>query len=156
MFDIRPFAPSDLSGALDVWLAANRNGHPKYTERHLALELSRVRDVYLPAAETTVALRSGRIVGFMALLGHQLAGLFVAPDCQKQGLGRMFVEHAIARTGDLELDVFADNRPARQLYDSFGFALADDYIDTATGHRVLRLTRLTSLTSLTSLTRTYA
>lgn len=141
-FEIRPYAASDTSAVLDIWLAANRHGEPALSDSYLLRERMQVRDIYLPAAKITVATNAGRIAGFSALLGHQLGGLFIAPGDQRQGLGQRLLDDAIAKAGDLEVDVFADNSAARSLYERNGFELACDYIHTATHLKVLRLTRL--------------
>lgn len=68
------------------------------------------------------------------LLNH----IYVSPDRQGQGLGRMLLAEGIARTiactgraaGEcgICLDVFADNFPARRWYDSIGFATVGELV----------------------------
>lgn len=141
-FALRPFVATDLQAVLDIWMAAMRLGRPRFDDRFLSRELARVCDTYLPVSETTVATFDGEIIGFTSLLGHQLAGLFVTPTNQGRGLGQILLSYAIAKVGDLEVDVFAANHVARRLYERNGFLPAGEYAHPETGLLVLRLTRL--------------
>ena len=58
-----------------------------------------------------------------------LEDLFVREEARGQGLGRALVGHSVERArargcGRIELDTTEDNRPAIQLYESFGFSAA--------------------------------
>ncbi|WP_395449628.1 GNAT family N-acetyltransferase [Aminobacter sp. UC22_36] len=55
----------------------------------------------IEAGQVHVAERSGAVVGFCVVLPRldgdvELDGLFVEPDCWKQGIGRLLVAHAEA------------------------------------------------------------
>lgn len=52
--------------------------------------------------------------------------LYVAHDCQRQGLGRLMLVHAIERASDLQLEnllafIFGHNEPSLRLFRSHGF-----------------------------------
>ncbi|MFI6996827.1 GNAT family N-acetyltransferase [Nocardia sp. NPDC050175] len=49
-----------------------------------------------------------------------MGGLFVAPEAQGRGIGRLLVEHAVAMHGDLPLEVYERNTSARAVYDRLG------------------------------------
>ena len=64
---------------------------------------------------TVVAERDGEVVGFYSLAcadaAWQLDDLWVAPNCMRQGIGRMLMEHALeaaTRAGARSLAVDAD------------------------------------------------
>jgi ribosomal protein S18 acetylase RimI-like enzyme len=81
-----------------------------------------------------VARSGGRLAGSYHLLPNfsgraahiANAGYMVHPDCRRQGVGRMLVEHSIAEARRLGFDalmfnlVFESN-PARRLYEQLGF-----------------------------------
>lgn len=85
--------------------------------------------IHLPPAQVAngqvlVAELDGRAVGFAAVVGGELDGLFVEPELWGQGIGRMLVDaatHAARRKG-LALTVVA-NPTARQFYERCGFSL---------------------------------
>ena len=137
---IRPYVDDDLKSVLHIWRAANAVAHPFLGKDFLNTEHENVRDVYLPASETWVAVVDGRVVGFVSLLGFQVGGLFLAPAWHGRRIGKALMDKAVAERGTLELDVFAANVIGRRFYDRYGFVDADDYIHPPTGQRVLRLT----------------
>ncbi|HRL23414.1 MAG TPA: GNAT family N-acetyltransferase, partial [Brevundimonas diminuta] len=80
-----------------------------------------IESQYLPSAETWVACRGGRPVGFISLLDSFIGGLFVAPDQQGHGIGRALVAHALSLKGTLMLEVYTDNDQAMRFYEALGF-----------------------------------
>ena len=85
--------------------------------------------IHLPPAQVSngqvlVAELDGRAVGFAAVVGGELDGLFVEPELWGQGIGRMLVDAATdaARRKGLALTVVA-NPTARQFYERCGFSL---------------------------------
>ena len=87
------------------------------------------------SVETTFALvaATGELLGFGQILrrpwGFHLARLMVSPSRRGQGLGRSLCLQLIERAratgepGVLTLNVYADNAPARALYEGLGFEL---------------------------------
>lgn len=119
---IRALADGDRDRVLEIWLAASRVGHPFLDDATLQRQQVLVRDHYLPLAETWVAGdRDGRIVGFIGLLDRLIGGLFVDPSCHRTGVGRALVAHAASLKGELAVEVYLANAPARAFYARLGF-----------------------------------
>lgn len=85
--------------------------------------------IHLPHAQIAngqviVAEMGGAVVGFAAVVGGELDGLFVEPDFWGMGVGRALVEAAAheARKRGLSLTVIA-NPAARRFYESCGFTV---------------------------------
>jgi GNAT superfamily N-acetyltransferase len=104
-------------------------------QRRASVELPEYRDqlllnpdaIHLPPAQiandqVTIAELDGDVVGFAALVGGELDGLFVEPDLWGRGIGRALVDAAAheARSKGLTLTVIANPR-ARGFYESCGF-----------------------------------
>ena len=140
---IRPYRDTDLSQLLDVWYSASLVGHPFLDQMFFERERGRIREAYLPAAETWVFERDDTVVGFVALIGDEVGGLFVAPNYHGQGIGRALMDHARTTREVLELNVFKENRVGRAFYERYGFQLVDEHVHEETGCKELRL-RLTS------------
>jgi putative acetyltransferase len=98
-----------------------------------------IAEQFLPLAETSVFERDGVVVGFIALLGSEVGGIFVAPQYHGQGIGRALMDWARGRRDHLELDVFEANASGRAFYAAYGFGVVGERVDEATGQRVLRL-----------------
>lgn len=138
---LRRYAPADCDAALAIWSEASRIAHPFVEGEGAGERLRRVRDIYLPEAETWVAEEDGEVVGFIGLLGSEIGGLFVAPGRQGGGLGRRLVRHAADIKGDLILEVFERNAAARAFYGRLGFVEDGRRDDPETGHALVRMTR---------------
>lgn len=106
-------------------------------QAHASLELPEYRDqlladpgaIHLPPAQIAngqviVAEYRGQIVGFAAVVGGALDGLFVEPDLWGRGIGRALIDAATkeARRKGLALSVIA-KPSARRFYESCGFAV---------------------------------
>ena len=85
-----------------------------------------------PRRSYVVAERADAVVGYGGVdLGGEVADVMtmaVAPEAQGAGLGRQLLEELVARAhadhaAYLMLEVRADNRAARNLYESRGFEL---------------------------------
>ena len=124
---LRPYTPADLDACTAIWRAASNAGHPFLSREDLKADEALVREVYFPRAAITLACDGGAPVGFVAMIGAFIGGLFVAPDQHRRGIGRMLVE-AVAHThGPLMVEVYEANSGARQFYRALGFS--------ETGHR---------------------
>jgi 8-oxo-dGTP pyrophosphatase MutT (NUDIX family) len=119
---LRPYeAARDLDRCLTIWRAASEAGHPFLDAATLDADAIVVRDTYMPAAEITVAERDGAVIGFIALLGDVVGGLFVDPTAHRSGAGRALIGDALRRKGRLEVEVYEANPGARTFYAACGF-----------------------------------
>jgi len=112
--------------------------------RHLiflaAPPLEQTRAWILPHIERThpffVAIEGERVLGWCDVTPHEregflhrgMVGMGVHPDFRRQGIGARLLQAALAHAQALgleriELEVFASNLPAIQLYQSFGFVI---------------------------------
>ena len=139
---LRPYSPDDADACMDVWSRASRLAHPFIPGEGEGERARITREDYLPNAEIWVAAgEGGRVLGFVALLGDELGGLFVDPRVQGEGLGRRLVEHAASLRGALYLEVFEENTRARGFYAAMGFRETGRRVDEQTGHVLLRAER---------------
>jgi putative acetyltransferase len=119
---IRPFdAATDLKRLSNIWFEASMKAHPFIGERRLIEQRGLIEGEYLPKAETSVACLDGEAVGFISLLGSFIGGIFVAPDRQGFGIGRKLIADALARKGELSLEVYTENEQAVRFYKQLGF-----------------------------------
>ncbi len=139
MSRIRPSKPSDIDRILVVWEDASRAGHPFLTDDFLSAEREKVRDVYMPAADTWVCDMDDQVLGFVSLIGHEVGALFVHPSRHRQGIGRALLETVNDLHPNLEVDVFKENAMARAFYHRCGFVLRSERTDAETGRMMLRL-----------------
>ena len=72
------------------------------------------------------ALRGQRIVGFIAFREGWIDQLYILPDAQGLGLGRMLLDRAKAEWPILKLWTFQANSRARAFYEAAGFEAIDE------------------------------
>lgn len=136
---IRQYDPGDENAVIAVWEKASRLAHPFLSKAFLAEERQAIRWEHLPMAETWVWESSGRVVGFLSLVGDEIGAIFVDPDFQRSGIGRALVDHARARRATLEVEVFRKNSVGRAFYAKYGFEPMLHRVHEPTGQELIRL-----------------
>lgn len=102
-------------------------------------EKKNIQELYLPNADTWVVEENHQVVGFIALIGNEIGGLFLQPNYHGKKLGKLMVDKAQELHGDLEVEVFERNSIGHKFYAQYGFKLLEEKIHEQTGERVLRL-----------------
>ncbi len=119
---IRAYRPeTDMKILSDIWLQASLRAHAFIGEQRLREQQILIETRYLPDAETWVACRDGRAVGFISLIDSFIGALFIAADQQGHGIGRALTAHALALKGQLTLEVYTANTQAMHFYEALGF-----------------------------------
>lgn len=119
---IRAYRPeTDMKILSDIWLQASLRAHAFIGEQRLREQQILIETRYLPDAETWVACRDGRAVGFISLIDSFIGALFIAPDQQGHGIGRALTTHTLALKGQLTLEVYTANTQAMHFYEALGF-----------------------------------
>ena len=136
---IRKYEEKDLSQLLDAWYSASQVAHPFLDEGFFEQERRNIADLYLPNAETWVFELNGIVVGFIALIGNEVGGIFVDSKFHRKGIGRALMDHAKSIRDVLELDVFKDNRVGRKFYEKYGFSEVNEHLHEESGFMELRL-----------------
>ena len=122
--EIRRAVPADRDALLDIWLRSVRTTHDFLSEEDIQAFLPVVRDVALPNLELWVlSANSGAAMGFLGMDGSKIEALFLAPEFLRQGGGRLLVEHARRRKGELTVDVNEQNSNACRFYEACGFVV---------------------------------
>lgn len=137
---IRPYdSRSDDDAIVQIFLDASREAHSFLGEAFITKAAQDVRTLYLPNANTHVLTQDGAIRGFIALVGKEVGGFFMDPPHRGHGHGRAMMDDALAREGQLELDVFARNAIGRRFYSRYGFVEIGARHDPHFDQQVLRL-----------------
>lgn len=137
---IRSYESGDKSAVISIWRDASALAHPFLTAEQLDQAATMIRDQFLDIAETYIAEHDGQPIGFVALMGNVVGGLFLLPHYHGQGIGRALMDKAVAAQGALQLEVFTDNPVGRRFYQSYGFVEGAEKVDPFFGHKVLELT----------------
>jgi putative acetyltransferase len=139
---LRTYKHADFDDLVTSWRAASVVAHPFLSPEFLDAEVTSIRDVYLPAAETWVAVdeeKDDKVIGFLALIGNEVGAIFVHPAYWKKGIGRALMNKAVELRKRLTVEVFAENEIGRAFYAKFGFETKGKSLHKETGQAVLQL-----------------
>lgn len=136
---LRNYSDTDLAAVLSSWKNTQKIAHPFLSEDFQAQELINIQELYLPNADTWVVEEDHVVVGFIALIGNEIGGLFLQPTHHGKKLGKLMIDKAQALHGNLVVDVFEKNAVGRTFYNKYGFKQVGEKIHEPTGEKVLRL-----------------
>lgn len=136
---IRKYTNTDETAVVNAWYKANRLAHPFLSLDFLEDQRTAMKEMYLPNAETWVIEVDQKVVGFIALIGSEIGGLFVDPEFHGQKLGFALVNKAVAEKGSLTVEVFKQNPIGRKFYNRYGFCDPVESFHEMTGQQILTL-----------------
>ena len=136
---IRPYAASDLESLLSCWDKADGLAHAFLPETFRQQVRKDLVDLYLPNTETWVAEFNGAVIGFIALAGNEVGGLFLDPAFHGKRIGKSLMDKARELRATLEVEVFKNNNIGKAFYKKYGFELMEEKLHDKTGQILLRL-----------------
>ena len=136
---IREYKTTDSDTLIAIWRAASAVAHSFLPDAFMGQVEQDMRNIYLPGAETWVLEKSEKQLGFIALVGNEIGGLFLDPEAHGQGYGRAMVDHAALIKGALCVEVFEQNSIGRRFYDGYGFVETERYDHEPSGQWVIRM-----------------
>ena len=136
---IRQYKDTDLEAVLSSWENSQKIAHPFLPKDFQTQEMINIQKIYLPNADTWVIEEDNIVVGFIALIGNEVGGLFLQPTHHGKKLGKMMMDKAQELHRDLVVDVFEKNLIGYDFYTKYGFKLVEDKVHEQTGEKVLRL-----------------
>jgi putative acetyltransferase len=119
MIELRASKRADAAVLLQIWRDAVDSSHEFLTAPDRALIDPLVAD-YVLSVPLTVALFHGRRVAFMGVTGQNIDSLFIHPDGQGLGIGRLMTDTVARPT---TVDVNEQNAPAIAFYRRLGFVV---------------------------------
>lgn len=115
-------ASSDFDELIQVWEASVRSTHHFLTEEDIQYFKPLVRNQYFPAvALFVVRNEKKRIAAFIGLSDECIEMLFVHPDDQGKGYGKLLIDFAVNEKQICKVDVNEQNEKAFLFYRKRGF-----------------------------------
>jgi len=131
---IRAFESSDMNDVLKIWLEASIDAHSFVGREFWESRVDDMREKYIPASDTYVFSENGTVKGFFSLQADSLAALFVSPDAQGKGIGKLLMNRAKSLRRKLNLTVYRENEKSIQFYRKCGFKTVKERTEEHTGH----------------------
>lgn len=136
---IRPYEDTDLKELLDVWYASTSVAHSFMDTAFLEKEKKNVRDVYIPNTKTWVYPNGYGLDGFISMIDNEVGAIFVRPEKQGKGIGKVLMDFVSQFHKTLEVEVFKENKIGRGFYDAYGFKKMKEYVHDETQQIVFRM-----------------
>jgi putative acetyltransferase len=136
---IRLYQESDMKEIIDIWYQASLLAHSFLTEIFLEEEKNNLHNIFIPNSQTWVYEEGDMVIGFIALQGNEVGGIFIHPSKQRLGVGRALMDKANCLHDVLELEVFEKNHQGRSFYAKYGFLPIRKYKDKTTSEVMIRL-----------------
>ena len=130
---IREYTTNDTDALIIIWDIANAVAHPFLAPDFVAFVKDAMRNMYLPNAETWVLEENGTPIGFIAMIGNEIGGLFLDSNYHGHGYGRAMVDYVVSLKGPLRVEVFKDNKLGRPFYERYGFEFVEEYLHEQSG-----------------------
>lgn len=127
---IRKFDGNDLDEVMSIWLTANMEAHSFIEADYWKSNFDSVREM-IPAAEVFVSEKEGRINGFIGIIDHYIAGIFVRSSDRSKGIGTNLLNTVKKKKEALSLHVYKNNKQAVLFYLNAGFRIAAEEMDEA-------------------------
>ncbi|MGJ0847765.1 N-acetyltransferase [Tissierella praeacuta] len=120
---IKEIDVSKIDSIMKIWLEANIIAHNFIPEDYWKSNYDFVKEV-LPESTVLVYEEDEETKGFIGIMENSyIAGLFVDPKYQSNGIGSRLIEKCKENYPILKLDVYAKNLKAVQFYKKHGFKI---------------------------------
>ena len=119
---IRKYIAADLNTLMDIWYKGNLEAHDFVDQSYWDKNRSFVRNA-IQQTDVYVYENDGKVVGFVAMDGDYLAGLFVHRDYRTFGFGTRLIEKIKEEYDYFTLHVFKENYGAYIFYKNRGLAI---------------------------------
>lgn len=131
---IRDLRKADIDSVTDIWLDTNIKAHDFIPTPYWKSNFELVKELLLQATVYIYEDNEG-IQGFIGLEDDYIEGLFVSPEMQSQGIGRILLNYAKDRRNRLLLNVYQKNTRAIAFYKREGFEVQHSGLDKTTGEK---------------------
>lgn len=128
---IRKFTEKDLDEVMSIWLTSNMEAHSFIESYYWKNNFDYVREM-IPTAEVYVSEIDGRINGFIGIIDHYIAGIFVRNADRSKGIGTTLLNTAKKEKEELSLQVYKNNKKAVLFYQNAGFKIMKEEMDEDT------------------------
>ncbi len=137
---IRKAKNSDHQKLADLWLKTSLDAHDFINSDYWRnMQKSVLRD-YFPNSETYVFEDKHQLKGFISLMENNYIGaLFVAPQYQRQKIGKKLLTYIRRHRSHLNLNVFTKNTNAIRFYQREDFKIVNEQKEESTGEKELQM-----------------
>lgn len=136
---IRIATLEDYEKLTAIWLEASIHAHDFIDPTYWIDQTQDMKNTYLPSSETWILEDDTDVMGFVSMLDHHIAALFLARAHQSKGLGSQLMQFLKTKHSFLSLNVYVLNQQAVNFYKKQGFQVVEEMLDENTGAKDYRM-----------------
>lgn len=130
---IRKIQPEDIDEVMQIWRNGNLTAHNFINSKYWFDNYEKVREEYLPKADTWIYIEADTIKGFVSVVENSYIGaLFIEKQFQRDGIGTILIKHCKNLYDKLSLKVYKKNEGAISFYNTMGFESVSSQVDKDT------------------------
>ncbi len=131
---IRLLQKNEIHRIMDIWEKSTIKAHDFIEERYWIENHDKVKNVYIPMADTFVYDDGVDIKGFISIIDNEFIGaLFVDIEDQGSGIGSKLIGYVLQKYKQLSLAVYKDNISAVEFYKDKGFKVVKEQVNEDSG-----------------------
>ncbi|WP_147534354.1 GNAT family N-acetyltransferase [Bacillus marasmi] len=135
--EIRLCKDTEISKLAEIWYEASLNAHDFVDKDFWGSQKNNMKEKYLPMAETYVISNEKDVIGFISMVDHYLAALFIDVKQQGAGYGSRLLHFIKGRREKIQLKVYKKNTNAVNFYSKNGFVIKEELLDEQTAEEEL-------------------
>lgn len=128
---IRKFETKDTERVMQIWLEANMESHDFVPSDYWLSQYQSVQNQLLQA-DIYMYVQDKEIQGFVGMMDHYLAGIFVDKKCRSMGIGKELLECVKKNYPAFSLNVYQKNQLAVDFYLREGLSIVSEGMDEDT------------------------
>lgn len=124
MVNIKQAGKPQMYEIFDLWQRVETKSNSFISDNFWETHYDEVKKKYFTNSECFAYTSDDKIVGFVCISEkNNIAGVFVDPDFQNQGIGTALIEYAKTEYSMLNVNVYAKNREALKFAANRGFII---------------------------------
>lgn len=137
---IRTYIENDLDRMVKIWFEGSKQAHNFINEDYWESNKTSMKEEYLPMSQSYVIEEDGVVMGFISMIDNYLAALFVDPNEQGKGYGKILLDYVKDQKESLDLKVYQENKNAIRFYLKNSFNISTESIDENTSAKEYAMT----------------
>ena len=133
---LREFKEKDIDDVMKIWRDGNFKSHNFISTAYWSDKYKEVQDKYLRNSYTVIYEEDGKIKAFLSILDDgTIWAIFVIDEIQREGIGRILINHIKDKYKIISLKVYEKNINATMFFKAMGFKKIKSQINESTSEK---------------------
>ncbi|MCH2038853.1 MAG: GNAT family N-acetyltransferase [Rickettsiales bacterium] len=137
---IRPYTEKDFPSILSIYAKSKLDELRFENKVFTLLPLDQDQQRLQKLLQSTIYVyeSDSNVIAYTAFTQSEITALFISPDYRGKGIGKELLEFVLKKlSGNITLNIAKSNKPAKQLYEQYGFKVIDEFKTEYNGVNVM-------------------